>query len=144
MNQKHVPQWQPVKRFLDEGTNIVIEVTQDVANKFPRFSISIGREGKDPGTVLRHISVMTERSGDLKEPSPSESVGKLLKAAEEFIVGEAKRMEDKLSLERERRKERQQKFEGPKPKQEVMRKGKTARERDKRKARRESKASDGF
>ena len=144
--RQHTPDWQTVKRLVDESTGAVVEITQDVANKFPRFSVTVGREGREPGLLNRHMSVRTEREGStvvIKEPKLSLAIAALLEDAEDFIIKKAQLMEDDLQRHREERQARQERFEGPKPRQ-VMRKGKTQRTRDKRAAKRAAKAAEGF
>ena len=115
--------WQPVQDFYDEG-GLVVRVKRDMASKWPRFSLEIGKTGNEPDRILRFLPVPTDRPEPgqvrLKDPLITRLVP-LLEQAEGYILNEAQRMEDEFQASRPN--------DGPK----VMRvTGKTERDRNKR------------
>lgn len=136
MEQRRQRDWQVVRNFKDEATEVVVQVKRDMASKWPRFSFNVGREGREEGRLLSHLSWFFDKAdGEVKlRHSIADAIAKLMKDAEEWVVEEVERAEQEFQARRQSSRPRVE--DGPR---QVMRKGKTQRERDRRANRRREK-----
>lgn len=139
------PDWQVVKNYKEEATGLTVRVTRDANVKWPRFNIELGKENpSDEDRLYRRISVFIDRKeGDVGfRDELAAVIGHLTKEALEYILETAKAEEAEFQKSKqERSQSRSQGGGNGKPKQTVMRKGKTQRERDKRAQRRKDKGT---
>ena len=138
--------WQTVALCIDKDSGFCVEVRQDKACPWPKFSLRVGRKRDDQDHVALFIPVMVDRHQcTIKGPSPSAVLPALLAKAETFVL--AKQAE--YELEREHERQDRAAAAPPPPRRSsggsgksVMRKGKTARDRATKQQRRQKERQD--
>ena len=94
--------WQTVALCIDKDSGFCVEVRQDKACPWPKFSLRVGRKRDDQDHVALFIPVMVDRHQcTIKGPSPSAVLPALLAKAETFVL--AKQAEYELEREHEGR-----------------------------------------
>jgi hypothetical protein len=143
--------WQTVALCIDKDTGFCVEVRQDKACPWPKFSLRVGKKRDDQDHVALFIPVMVDRHQcTIKGPSPSAVLPALLAKAETFVL--TKQAEYELEREHERQ---DRAAAAPPPRRSsggsrsssgsgksVMRKGKTARDRANKQQRRQKERQD--
>lgn len=136
------PNWQSVVVYTDPDSGLAVEVRQDKACPWPKFSTCVGRmkEGRD--NVQLFIPIFVNRSDGSLQHQPSLILPPLLARAEAYVLEKTAEHEEARAAARaasapQRSGPRRSNGNG----RQVMRKGKTARDRDRRAARRREKES---
>lgn len=105
------PVWTVVQSFELEGTDLVVEVSQNDAPR-PRYSYRVGKKG-ERGTIP-FIQVFTEGQGTIRVVSTAAKVAELIAQAEEFVRQKVQEHEDAYIERRIEREMRQVEKEGKK------------------------------
>jgi hypothetical protein len=136
--ERRRPEWAVVKEYTHPETDIVVRVTKDMASKWPKFNMEIGkkRQEEDDDRLLRRLPMFLDRTdGKVRSRhNLTDIVGGLIDQAEEYVLDEAQRQEDEFQQRRQSREQSASRpggYQDRQPRQ-VMRKGKTERTRQKR------------
>jgi hypothetical protein len=109
MNERPKISWTIIKEFEENG--ILVEVSMSDGYR-PRYNVRVGRRG-ERGTIP-FLQLRVEGQGKVRVIDVSETVAKLLYAAQEFVEGRVQEHEDKFIAERIERESRQVEREGKK------------------------------
>jgi hypothetical protein len=137
--------WKTVVVYVDKESTLAVEVRQDVACPWPKYSFRLGCLRENDAAVQSFIQArIVNRDGTLIERIPSLIFPRLLAQAEAYVIEqrasyEAEQQVFQAQREAQREARRATRPGGSKGKSpSVMRKGKTARDRENKKARRGS------
>jgi hypothetical protein len=111
MEQQREVQWETAKEF--EAGGIVVSVSC-LPLKFPRYSIALGMRTSS-GKVGRHFPVFVEGQGKLTAKRiDMELISRLVRDAEEWVLGQCQRCEDEfLAYQSMREQEQVDREKGP-------------------------------